>query len=118
MIALQSCVIVRSVILGGVQVLNYFGCGTLLVSILIAGSAAAADSWINARATTSGSCNAQLETSRPILGVILSGKYATRKEACVAAKALKTDDAADANKCFDYTSGTISGCKADGVSLP
>ncbi|MGC2122427.1 MAG: hypothetical protein WA652_06190, partial [Xanthobacteraceae bacterium] len=77
-----------------------------------------ADNWLIARSSTSGSCNVQLETSRPYLGVPLNGRYPTRKAACQQASTLKTSDPADSSKCFDYLPATVTGCLADGVTLP
>jgi hypothetical protein len=89
----------------------------LLISICLATPriVEAAD-WVISRATMSGACHVQPETSRPYLGVLLPGKYPTRKASCEKAKALNTSDASDTSK--DYTRGAVDGCKADGVTLP
>src|SRR5262249_26922472 len=79
---------------------------------------AQADDWIIARSTSSGSCHVQHWTSRPRLGESLTGKFPTRKAACERAKGLKTDDPSNRSRCFDYTTGTVSACKGDGVVLP
>ena len=91
---------------------------TLALSVTLGSSYAVADNWLIARSTSSGSCNVQLETSRPILGVPLAGRYLARKEACQHARDLKSSDATDSTTCFDYTAGTVTGCLADGVELP
>jgi hypothetical protein len=91
---------------------------TLASSIYVMPTRAFADDWLIARSSTSGSCNVQLETSRPYLGVPLNGRYPTRKAACQQASALKTSDPADSNKCFDYLPATVAGCLADGIELP
>ena len=77
----------------------------------------AADKWLIARASTSGACHVQLETSRPILGVALEGRYSSRKEACEAATKLKTSDPSESKKCYAYTKGTIADCKDEKVKL-
>lgn len=79
-------------------------------------SASAAD-WQVRRATTSGVCSIQSSDSQPTLGQLLTSKP-TKKEACEAAKSLKTSDAADSSKCFDYTPNTRSFCQGQGVALP
>lgn len=82
---------------------------------LLPGTASAAD-WIIARASSSGACNVQEETSRPILGTPI-GKFPTRKAACERAKALKSSDASDTGKCYAYTRGAEQACRQDNVSL-
>jgi hypothetical protein len=77
----------------------------------------AADKWLIARASTSGACHVQLETSRPILGVALEGRYSSRKEACEAANKLKTSDPSESKKCYAYTKGTIADCKDEKIKL-
>lgn len=89
----------------------------LTVNLSLADGALAAN-WIIPRATSSGACHVQLETSRPILGVPLPGSYPTQKAACLKAKDLNTDDSSDTSKCFAYTQGAVDGCKANGVPLP
>ena len=72
--------------------------------------------WQVRRNTGNGACSLQPSDSQPILGKLLATKP-TKKEACTAAKDLKTDDQADTNKCQTYTNNTVTLCHAEGVDL-
>ena len=56
--------------------------------MVIAATLQAADRWVITRATTSGNCTVQLETSRPFLGEVI-GTYDTRDAAQKALAAFK-----------------------------
>jgi hypothetical protein len=75
------------------------------------------DKWLIARNSSNGACNVQLASSRPILGQELR-KYDSRKDACKAAKDLKTDDPSATKLCYDYTKGTREDCKKEKQELP
>jgi hypothetical protein len=75
------------------------------------------DKWLIARNSSNGACNVQLASSRPILGQELK-KYDSRKDACKAAKDLKTDDPSATKLCYDYTKGTREDCKKEKQELP
>ena len=79
-------------------------------------SAANAADWQVRRNNGNGACSLQPSDSQPILGKLLATKP-TKKEACTAAKELKTDDQGDTNKCQTYTNNSVAICHAEGVDL-
>jgi hypothetical protein len=90
---------------------------SVAIGSLFSTSAVIAGDWNLRRNVGNGACSVQPSDSMPQLGAFLA-THPTRKETCEDAKARKTDDAADTNKCFAYTNGTINECKSDGVDLP
>lgn len=79
---------------------------------------ASAKDWELRKQTMSSTCHVQPSTTRPPLGELLVSEHDTRKAACQAAAALYDDDMADQSKCYVYTPGAITGCKAEGITLP
>lgn len=73
--------------------------------------------WVVRRQSMAGICHVQLTTASPI-GSDLDGPHGTRKAACEAAKARYEAASTASDKCSGFGSGTISGCVADGVTLP
>ena len=94
------------------------GINSLLLLAVLVAPASAADKWVITRATMSGACHIQLETSKPYLGVLIPGTHASEKAACEKAKALKSDDVTNSAACFSYTNGATDNCKAKGIPLP
>jgi hypothetical protein len=62
-------------------------------------------------------CHVQDTTASPI-GNDLSGPHGSRKVACEAAAALHDASFSDQSKCWGYGGGSVTGCAADGVTLP
>lgn len=73
--------------------------------------------WMLRVQTTSRVCHVQLKTAAP-LGEDFKGPFASRKEACQEAANQYDDSASDPSKCWTYGGGTVSGCRADGITLP
>jgi hypothetical protein len=91
-------------------------CGIVFVFVISSGIVADAG-WQVRRNIGNGACSLQPADASPIGGSLLITKP-TKREACEAAKSLKTDDAADSTRCFDYTPNTMALCHAEGVDLP
>jgi hypothetical protein len=87
--------------------------GTMAASI----SGASAEDWMVRVVTTSRTCNVQLKTASS-LGADFKGPFPSRKAACQEAKNQYDKDFSNQSKCWTYGGGTVSGCNADGVSLP
>ena len=81
-------------------------------STLISSSAG---EWDLRRNVGNGACFIQPADSSPI-GRLLQ-RHPSRVAACEDAQSRHTDDAADANKCYTYTSGTKDECKKENVTL-
>ncbi len=94
-----------------------FVVAAFVFSTAIWSTVASASDWQVRRSNSSGTCSLQPSDSQPPLGKLLATKP-TKKEACEAAKSLKTEDATDTDKCFDYTPNTVNLCRPEGVDLP
>ena len=79
---------------------------------------ASAKDWELRKQTMSGTCHVQASTTRPPLGELLLSEHDTRKAACQSAAALYDDNMTDQSKCYVYTPGAITSCKAEGITLP
>lgn len=78
----------------------------IAVNLFSAGGVSAAGNWDLRRNVGNGACFIQPSDSSSI-GRLLK-THPTRKAACDDAKARRTDDIGDMNKCFGYTDGTPS----------
>lgn len=88
---------------------------SITICIFVGGTALPSSDWDLRRNVGNGACFVQPSESSPI-GRLLE-KHPTRRAACEDARSRHTDDAADATKCFTYTSGTKDECKKEGVDL-
>jgi hypothetical protein len=85
------------------------------LNLFFVASASSSGDWDLRRNAGNGACFIQPSDSSSI-GKLLK-THPTRKAACEDAKARKTDDAGDTDKCFTYTTGTKDECKKEGVDL-
>jgi hypothetical protein len=90
----------------------------MIATVLLAvPSYAQAADWMLRVTTTSRTCHVQLKTASP-LGEDFKGPFPSRKAACQEAVNQYDDSASDQQKCWTYGGGTVSGCRAEGITLP
>jgi hypothetical protein len=92
--------------------------GFLIIAIeIVTIDAAFADDWMLRVETSGRTCHVQLKTASP-LGADFKGPFPSRPLACAEARNQYDSASTDSTKCWAYGSGTIDGCKKDGVTLP
>ena len=93
----------------------------LLIALMFSGalapSIAQGADWQVRRGNSSSSCSIQSAQSIKPLGKLLAQKPKS-KDACIAARSLRSKDAADASRCFKYTPNTKRFCARRKVELP
>jgi hypothetical protein len=78
---------------------------------------AKADDWMFRVQTMGRICHVQIKTASP-LGEDFKGPFPSRKLACQEAANQYNSTLSDQSKCWIYGSGTVTGCKKDGITLP